>query len=68
MENEIDRKDLKAQALLERIGALTSQYENQVADLRVELTLVVNENTELTEKVKQLEEAYVQPKPSRDIK
>lgn len=43
MENQVDRKDLKNQALLERIGMLTSQYENQVADLRVELTVTAAE-------------------------
>lgn len=31
---------LKEQALLERIGALTVQYEDRIADLRVELTNV----------------------------
>lgn len=35
--------DLKAQALLERISSLTMQYENQIADLRVELTRVSEE-------------------------
>ena len=36
---ELDRKDLKIQALLEKISSLTTQYENQIADLRVELTI-----------------------------
>lgn len=35
--------ELKAQALLERISSLTMQYENQIADLRVELTRVSEE-------------------------
>ena len=43
----MDRKDLKIQALLERIRDLTTNYENQVADLRVELTVVNSELTEL---------------------
>lgn len=34
-----DRKDLKIQALLERFSELTSQYENRIADLRVEFTI-----------------------------
>lgn len=41
--------ELKEQALLERIGQLTSEYENKVANLRVELTNKYNENTALTE-------------------
>jgi hypothetical protein len=40
---DLDRKDLKIQALLEKISSLTTQYENQIADLRVELTLVAEE-------------------------
>ena len=39
---------LKEQALLERIGELSSMYENKIADLRVELTNKYNENTVLT--------------------
>lgn len=35
-----DRKDLKIQALLEKVSNLTMNYENQVADLRVDLTLM----------------------------
>lgn len=31
---------LKEQALLERVGQLTVQYEDKIADLRVELTNV----------------------------
>lgn len=38
-EQSIDRKDLKIQALLEKVASLTQSYENQVADLRVELTI-----------------------------
>ena len=43
MENQIDEKDLKSQALLERISQLTTQYEEQVANLRVALTIVSQE-------------------------
>ena len=43
------RESLKIQALTERIAALTAEYENQVADLRVELTIVVNELNQLKE-------------------
>jgi hypothetical protein len=35
----MDEKDLKNQALLERIAELTAQYEDKIADLRVALTV-----------------------------
>lgn len=35
----MDKKDLKSQALLEKISSLVTNYENQIADLRVELTV-----------------------------
>lgn len=35
--------DLKSAALLERIGEMVIQYEDRVANLRVELTNVVTE-------------------------
>lgn len=40
----------KILALTERIGQLTAQYENQVTDLRVALTMVSQELEELKEK------------------
>ena len=43
----MDKNELKNQALLERVSSLTTQYENQVADLRVELTLVSQERDQL---------------------
>lgn len=42
-ETQLDRKDLKIQALLEKVSSMTAQYENQVADLRVDLTIVSQE-------------------------
>lgn len=39
----MDRNELKVQALLEKISSLTTNYENQIADLRVEVTLASNE-------------------------
>lgn len=42
-ENVTDRKDLKIQALLEKVSNLTMNYENSMADLRVELTVVSQE-------------------------
>jgi chaperonin cofactor prefoldin len=48
-----NRLELKNKAFLERISNLTANYENQVAELRVELTLLSQQldeaNKELTE-------------------
>ena len=55
MSEQIDRKDLKIQALLEKVSSLTTQYENQVADLRVELTISESEKQTLTERITELE-------------
>lgn len=38
----MDEKDLKIQALRERIGELTVHYEDKIADLRVALTVASN--------------------------
>lgn len=51
MNQELDRKDLKSQALLEKVSQLTTQYENQIADLRVELTVVQYENENLRQEL-----------------
>lgn len=37
------RLELKNQALLEKVSSLTTNYENQIADLRVEVTMLMNE-------------------------
>jgi uncharacterized protein YeeX (DUF496 family) len=47
MSEQYDRKELKNQALLEKISNMTAQYENQVADLRVELTIAQHEKQQL---------------------
>lgn len=36
----MDKKDLKIEALTQRIAELTAGYENVIADLRVELTIL----------------------------
>lgn len=43
----MDKNELKIQALLEKIGNLSTQYENQVADLRVEITLLSQDKNQL---------------------
>jgi hypothetical protein len=40
---EVQKLNLKIQALGESFSSKAVQYENQIADLRVELTLVSNE-------------------------
>lgn len=47
---QVDRKDLKIQALLERVSSLTTQYENQAAEFRVEITVLSEELRKYTEK------------------
>lgn len=43
----IDRNELKVMALRERVASLTAEYEDKVADLRVELTIVSQERDNL---------------------
>ena len=42
-EQQFDKKDLKILALRERVATLTAEYEDKIADLRVELTLTAQE-------------------------
>lgn len=51
MSNELDRKDLKIQALIETNAKVT----NENADLRVELTIYDSEVNRLTSRVQELE-------------
>ena len=55
----MDKNALKVQALLEKISSLVAQYENQCADLRVEVTLLSNERDALVEELKSLRESLV---------
>lgn len=48
--NNLVKKDLKIQALLEKLSAM----ESQVADLRVDLTISEIEKNHLAEKVEEL--------------
>ena len=50
---ETQKLELKVQALLEKLSTL----ENQVADLRVELTVVSQERDELKESVREPKKA-----------
>lgn len=46
--------DLKYQGLLERVAKLTARYEDEIADLRVELTNMSRELDETKNKVDML--------------
>lgn len=51
----MDEKDLKINALLERVAQLTQEYENKVADYRVALTQQSQNIESLQQKVQELE-------------
>lgn len=69
---ELTRKDLKIQALLEKVSNLTAQYENQVADLRVEVTLLSAELQEArspqAEEVSDASQEVEEPTPIKSRK
>jgi chromosome segregation ATPase len=52
----MDRNALKIQALREKISEIVSQNEDKIADLRVELTVVSQDNAEKDAKIANLEE------------
>lgn len=52
----MDRNELKVQALLEKISSLTTNYENQVAELRVDVTLLSQEKQELANELSEVRE------------
>jgi uncharacterized protein YeeX (DUF496 family) len=58
-EEKMDRKDLKIQALLEKITQLTTQYENQAADYRVEITMLTQERDEALARANASEQSTV---------
>lgn len=51
----MDSKDLKIQALLERMGQDKAEYESRIADLRVEVTLKEEELNSLRNRVADFE-------------
>lgn len=54
-ENKVDRRDLKIEALRQRIATLTMQYEDQAADARVIITELEASNQELEWKIAELQ-------------
>ena len=57
----IDKNQLKVQALLEKISNLTMNYENQLADARVEITIASHERDELANRLQETEGSDVRP-------
>jgi hypothetical protein len=53
----MDKERLKSAGLLERISAMTAKYEDEIADLRVELTIINEERNQLLQIVQGLNPA-----------
>lgn len=51
-----NREELKNKALLERVSMLTTSYENQDAERRVDITLLAQQVEELKARIAELEE------------
>jgi hypothetical protein len=62
----MDRNELKIQALLEKISNLTANYENQVADYRVEITFLTQRVEELEKQQEGDGETSVEVEPEAD--
>lgn len=56
MEEEVQKLHLKVSAYKERVTTLTSEYEEKVADLRVELTLMNYNYQEALQRIEELEQ------------
>lgn len=63
MSEQVDRKDLKIQALLEKVSSLTMNYENQIADLRVNLTVSEQTVKELRDVINNI---HTEPVPEEE--
>jgi hypothetical protein len=46
-EIKLNENELRVQALLESLGELTQKYEQRVANLRIEITMLQKENRDL---------------------
>lgn len=57
MDNQVQREKLKNQALIERLSAITAQYENQDAERRVDITLLSDEIKRLTQELEEVRDA-----------
>lgn len=52
----MNREELKNRALLERISTLTTSYENQDAERRIDITVLTQQKEEAEKRVTELEE------------
>ena len=59
--DELQELKLKYQGLLERVGTLSSRYEDEIAGFRTKATIVVQAYEELQQKYKELEERLNEP-------
>jgi hypothetical protein len=66
MDNIDNRKDLKIQALLEKVSSLVTNYENTIADLRVNITLAEQENQSLVQQIAELSQVDEVAKEDQD--
>jgi uncharacterized protein YeeX (DUF496 family) len=62
----MDRKDLKIQALLEKVSKLTTDYENQAADYRVEITMLSQQLQETQQELARVREASAETEEADD--
>lgn len=60
-EQVVDRKDLKIQALLEKISSQAANYENALADARVEITILTSDLQQAFQALRAHEEAASVP-------
>lgn len=63
---ELDRKDLKIEALRQKVAKIVTDYEDKEADLRVEVTLLANERDQLQSRVNELEAQLVPTEVQED--
>jgi hypothetical protein len=56
----MEKAELIITALQQRIGELTSNYETQIAMLRAELTMLINEKDQKEEAVKNYSDSLTQ--------
>lgn len=57
MENQVNRYELKIQALLEEVSNVKAESANKVADLRVDLTIKDQELRAAYQKIEELEKS-----------
>lgn len=64
---DFTKMELKAAGLLERVSTITTQYEELVANLRVDLTLLNYDKEQLQKRVEELEKELAAKKESEVV-